>query len=134
MNNPGFKVRLIGFLVLGSIAAAVSAMAESPEPGAPRNRTRPQIIYHLPPNYAAMLHSQAKGQNSDLPNDSSMPNPLQNSRPNTNAVQQQPAPPASFEEQRVKPKLKESRPQVHSRSSAKSQGHGNPHGNKSHKK
>ena len=132
MNNPGFKVRLIRFLFLGSTAVAGSAMAESPDVGAPRNRTRPQIIYHLPPNYAAMLHSQAKNQNNEFPNENSAPNAPQNSRPALNATPQ-PAPP-SFREQRVKPKLKESRSQGRLHSSAKSPGHGNPHGNKSHKK
>ena len=97
-----------------------------------RNRTRPQIIYHLPPNYAAMLHSQAKNQNNEFPNENSAPNAPQNSRPALNATPQ-PAPP-SFREQRVKPKLKESRSQGRLHSSAKSPGHGNPHGNKSHKK
>jgi hypothetical protein len=125
MNNPVFKVRLVRLLILGSIAVAVRARAESPDPGAPRSRTRPQIIYHLPPNYAAMLHSQAKTQNNEFSRENSVPN----------AAQQEPAPPASFQEPRVKPKLNESRPKViQPRSSGKAQGHGNPHGNKSRKK
>ena len=64
--------------------------------------------------------------------ENSAPNAPQNSRPALNATPQ-PAPP-SFREQRVKPKLKESRSQSRLHSSAKSPGHGNPHGNKSHKK
>src|SRR5205814_5686503 len=51
-------------------------------------RTKPQVIYHLPPasNYAATLHAQAKGQNNDLPIDNDMPVSLQLSRANANAA------------------------------------------------
>jgi hypothetical protein len=136
MKNPGFKVRLIRLFVIGSIGMAVNAIAEPPETGAPRSRTRPQIIYHLPPapNYAAALHAQAKRQTNDLPVESEMPTSLQMSRGNANAAPPQPSPTPSFSEPRVKPKLKANRSQVHPRSFARPPGHGNPHGNKSHKK
>jgi hypothetical protein len=140
MRNPAFKVRLVRFLVLGSTAVAATAMAQPPETGSSKraaSRTRPQIIYHLPrsSNYAGTLHSQAKSQNSELPNDSAMPNPIQNSRPDVNpAVQpQQQAPQPSFQQQRVKPKVKANRSQARPHSFAKPPGGGNPHG-KSHKK
>jgi hypothetical protein len=139
MKNPGFKVRLIRLFFLGSTAVAATAMAKSPENGPakrPASRTKPQIIYHLPPtsNYAAMLHSQAKTQNNELPVDSSMPTSLQISNANANTAAQQQPTPSPVEERRVKPKLKVNRSPVHARSVAGPPGRGNPHGNKSHKK
>jgi len=131
MNNPEFNVRLIRLLFVGWTAMAVTALAQPPDAGSVRraSRTRPQIIYHLPPasNYAATLHSQAKAQNNELPNES-MPIPPQNSHPNVN-VQQQQGPPTDLQ---VNPKPKANH--GHSRSFAKPSSHGNPHGNKSHKK
>jgi hypothetical protein len=139
MKNPGFTVRLIRLLIIGSTAVAATALAEPPDSGkkAAASRTRPQIIYHLPPasNYAATLHSQAKTQNNELPVDSSMPTSLQNANTNANAAQQQATPRPPVQEQRVRPKVKANRSQVSPRSFARPPGHGNPHGGgKSHKK
>jgi hypothetical protein len=127
MKNPGFTSKLIRFLSATSIAAAVTVSAQ-PDSGANKNhasRARPQVIYHLPPssNYAATLHSQAKSQNSEVPNDISE----QASHANPNSAAPQPAvgaPPP--QERNLKP------PQQHS--SHKSSGRGNGHGNHPKKK
>jgi hypothetical protein len=138
MKNPGFTVRLIRLLFVGWTAVALTAMAEPPDNGKKAAaRTRPQIIYHLPPasNYAATLHSQAKTQNNELPVDSSMPTSLQSANSNANAAQQQATPRPTAPERRVQPKMKANRPQASPRSFARPPGHGNPHGGgKSHKK
>jgi hypothetical protein len=108
-------------------------------------RPKPQVIYHLPPssNYAATLHSQAKGQNNDLPIEGDMPTSLQMSRANANAAaakarqeaatapapEQQPQP----RQQRVKrPKTQSVRAAHPPSMKAKGPGHGGP--KKSHKK
>ena len=91
MKNPDFTLKLIRLLAVALTALVSSVMlAEPPEPGTPKNisRSKPQVIYHLPPasNYGATLHSQAKGQNNTLPIDSDMPTSLQMSRANANAA------------------------------------------------
>src|SRR5580765_4646604 len=89
MKNPGFISKLV--VCAAGPALAAIALAESPEAGPNKNaasRSRPQVIYHLPPasRYGATLHSQAKGQSNELPVDSSMPTSLQISRENANAA------------------------------------------------
>src|SRR2546423_4676833 len=123
MKVPDFKFKLVRIICAGCAALAATALAESPETGPNKSagsRTRPQVIYHLPPasNYAATLHSQAKGQNSELPIDSSMPTSLQMSRANANAAaaqQEQTAPPPP-RERHVKIKVPSNRPPARSRS------------------
>jgi hypothetical protein len=143
MKNPDFKLKLSCLLCAGCAALAGTLLAESPETGSNKNtasRTKPQVIYHLPPasNYAAILHSQAKSQNNDLPIDSSMPTSLQMSRANANAAaahqQETATPPPPLQERRVKTRVRANRLPAQSRSSMKAPGHGNAHGNKSHKK
>ena len=85
------------------------------------------MIYHLPAssNYAATLHSQAKGQSNDLPVDSSMPTSLQISRANANAAA------AQAREEAVTPPPPE--PKVkHPKIQSKGSSHSGPR--KSHKK
>jgi hypothetical protein len=140
MKNPGFTLKLVRILLASSAAVALRAMAESPDSGPAKNtaRSKPQVIYHLPPasRYGPTLHSQAKGQNNDLPIDSSMPTSLQISRANANAAaaQQQQTPAPSFQQRSVTPKLKSNRSQPRPRSFARPRGSGNPHANKHHKK
>jgi hypothetical protein len=143
MKNPDFKPKLSRLLCVGCVVLAGTLLAESPETGSNRNaasRTKPQVIYHLPPasNYAATLHSQAKGQNNDLPIDSSMPTSLQMSRANANAAaaqqQETATPPPPPQERRVKTRVRSNRVPVQSRSFMKAPGRGNAHGNRSHKK
>jgi hypothetical protein len=142
MKDPDFNRKLLRLICAGYAALAVTVLAESPEAGSSKkaiSRTRPQVIYHLPPasNYAATLHSQAKGQNNDLPIDDSMPISLQMSRANANAAaaqHQQTATPPPAQEPRVKTSGRSNRPPARPRSFVKPQSHGNGHGNKSHKK
>src|SRR2546423_15586718 len=123
MKDPDFKLKLSRLICAGCAALAATVWAEHPETGSNRSavpRTKPQVIYHLPPasNYAATLHSQAKGQNNDLPIDSSMPTSLQLSRANANAAasqQEQTAPPPP-RERHVKIKVPSNRPPARSRS------------------
>jgi hypothetical protein len=91
------------------------------------------VIYHLPSssNSAATLHSQAKGQNNDLPIDSGMPTSLQISRANANAAadqaREQPAASLPPEAKIKRPKSQRSQP-----AKAKGSSHSEP--KKSHKK
>jgi hypothetical protein len=129
MKNPGFHCRSVwlGWAALLALTGVVVAQPPDASSKKPVARPRPQVIYHLPAssNYAATLHSQAKGQSNDLPIDSSMPTSLQISRANANAAAAQareeavtPPPP----EPRVK------RPKIQSKGSS----HSGPR--KSHKK
>jgi len=141
MKNPGFNPKLIWLLCAAFALLAVTVFAEAPElvPKKAPARSRPQIIYHLPPasNSAAALHSQAKGRDNDLPVDSRMPTSLQISHTRANeaaaaAEQQQtplPSPPPPAEKPKVQSNSSRERP----RSSTKSQGHRNSHGHKSGK-
>jgi hypothetical protein len=135
MKDPGFQKSVL----LGTVAlfAAAALLFGQPPETAPNQRgaarARPQVIYHLPPtsNYAATLHSQAKGQTNNPPVDSNTPALLParedaaSAPPPQQTQQQQP--------QRVKRPREQSvrviRPQSFK---AKGPGHGGP--KKSHKK
>jgi hypothetical protein len=137
MKGPGFKYKLVRLFSTVSLTLVATAGAESPEAGSNQSRvprSKPQVIYHLPPAspYAATLHSQAKRQNNELPIDSSMPTSLQTSRTNANAIQPS-APPLSLPESVVRPKRKPNRPPSGPHSFAKPPRHGNPDANKFHK-
>ena len=142
MKNPDFTLKPVRILLAVSMAVALRAMAESPDSGPAKNtaRSKPQVIYHLPPasKYSSTLHSQAKGQNNELPIDSSMPASLQMSRANANAAaaaaQQQQTPAPSVERKAPRPKIKSNRSQTPPRSSGRPRSFGNHHGNKPHKK
>jgi hypothetical protein len=144
MKNPGLQHNLVRLGCTALLALSVTVRAEPPETPSKKSatsRTKPQVIYHLPPssNYAATLHSQAKGQGNELPIDSSMPTSLQMSRANANAAaaqaQQQESPTPPPQERSVKrPKLPSHRSRVRTDPSVKSIGPGNSHGNKSRKK
>jgi hypothetical protein len=86
MKNPGFHCKSVwlGWAALFALAGAVLAEPPDVSTKKPAARPRPQVIYHLPSssNSAAALHSQAKGQNSDLPVDGSTPTSPQISRGN----------------------------------------------------
>ena len=91
MKNPRLHFKLSWLAWAALLVCGGAVLAQPSDPGAnkkPVARTKPQVIYHLPPssNYAATLHSQAKGQNNDLPVDASMPISLQMSRANANAA------------------------------------------------
>jgi hypothetical protein len=141
MKVPNLKLKLPRIICAGCAALAATVLAESPETGLTKtavSRTRPQVIYHLPPapNYAATLHSQAKGQNAELPIDNSMPTSLQMSRANANAAaapQLQTTPPP-LQEGHVKPKIRSNPSLIRQRSVIHSPGPGNGHGNKSRRK
>jgi len=141
MKNPGFenKPAWLGWVALLALSATVLAQPPETDPSkTPAARTKPQVIYHLPPssNSAATLHSQAKGQNNDLSIDSSMPTSLQISRANANAAaaqsQQEAATAPVPQPTGKRPKLQSKR-SLGSRPSVKPKGRGNSHGNP-HKK
>jgi hypothetical protein len=142
MKDPGFQLIFIRLIFAASLAltGAVCAQPSDQAPNKkPAARTKPQVIYHLPPssNYAATLHSQAKSQNNDLSIDSDMPTSLQISRANANAAaaqarQEAATPPPQEQPQVTRPKGPSHR-SVRSQSS-KAKGPARPHGNKSHKK
>ena len=142
MKVPGFQLILTRLIFAASLALTGAVCAQPPDQPPnkkPVARTKPQVIYHLPPssNYAATLHSQAKAQNNnDLPIDSDMPTSLQISRANANAAaaqaRQQAATPPPQESPVSQPKGPSHR-SVRSQS-GKAKGPARPHGNKSHKK
>jgi hypothetical protein len=139
MNNPALTRKLIQFLSATSLAAAVTVVAQ-PDTSATRNRasrSRPQVIYHLPPasNYAATLHSQAKSQNNELPMGSSMPTSIQTAHANANAEgAQQSAAMQPPQKRQLKPRARSNRAQVQPHTFGNPSGRGNDHGNHSHKK
>lgn len=141
MKVPDFKLRLVRIICAGCAALAATALGESPETGPNKNamsRTRPQVIYHLPraSNYAATLHSQAKGQSNEVPIDNSMPTSLQMSRENANPspAQQQQAAAPSPPPRRGRINVHSNRSPAGQRSFIHSPGRGSSHANKSHKK
>jgi hypothetical protein len=143
MNIPEFQHKLVWLAGTALLALTVTLRAEPPETLSKKSatlRTKPQVIYHLPPssNYAATLHSQAKGQGNELPVDSSMPTSLQMSRANANAAaaqaQQEAATPPPQDRSVKPPRLQSNRSQTRRHSSPKTISRGNSHGNKSHKK
>ena len=147
MKDPGFQHKLIWLLAAALFAIAGPGFAQPPEKAPNRQnvvRPKPQVIYHLPrsSNYAATLHSQAKGQSNDLPIDGDMPTSLQISRANANAAaakaRQEAAtappaeqPPQQVRQQRVK-RHKVQSVRVARPHPGKAPGHGGPR--KSHKK
>ena len=141
MKDPGFQNKPAWLLGVAFLALTGTILAQPPETGpnkTPAARTKPQVIYHLPPksNYAATLHSQAKGQNNDLPIDSGMPASLQMSRANANAAAAQVQPEAAtppLRESSGKPLKLQSKRSFHSKPSVKAKGRGNSPGNP-HKK
>ena len=135
MNNPVSTILLTRLTCTVLLAGAATLRAEPPDNHSNKTRTKPQIIYHLPPSspYAERLHSQAKGQSSDVPVDSSMPSSVQTSNGSAAPAPQQSAAPQPAEGT-VKPRMRASRMQSRPRSFAKPAGHGNAHGNRSHKK
>ena len=135
MKDPGFHCRLVwlGWAALLALTGTVLAQPPDASKKKPVARPRPQVIYHLPAssNSAATLHSQAKGQNNDLPIDSGMPTSLQISRTNANAAA------AQAREQAVTPPPPEptaKRPKVQRSQSVRGKGssHSGPKG--THKK
>ena len=136
MKNPGFNPKLIWLLCAAFASLAVTALAQAPDliPRKAPPRSRPQIIYHLPPasSSAATLHSQAKGRNNDLPVENGMLPSLQTSHTRANeAAEQQQTPLPSPPQPAVKTKVQSTSSQERPRSSPKSQGHRNSHGHKS---
>ena len=88
MKNPVFQILSVRLACTVLLACTVTLRAEPPENRPNKARTKPQIIYHLPPAspYAERLHSQAKGQSNDLPNDNSLPLSLQTPHPTSNVT------------------------------------------------
>jgi hypothetical protein len=136
MKNPGSQCRSVRLGRVGALFALASAVLAQP-PDAPTkkpvSRPRPQVIYHLPSssNSAAALHSQAKGQNNDLPIAGSMPTSLQTSHANANAAaaqaREQPVTSPSPDAEIKRPKSQRSQP-------AKAKGASHPGPKKPHKK
>lgn len=144
--------RLFVLLFVAAISGIVSwvggeqppPIAAGPESKKPPARSKPQVIYHLPPtsNYAAALHSQAKTQRDSLPVESNMPTSLQmaNGAANEAAAKAhpEPAPPQrNLKERAHSPSPREMKTRVHVQQPGKhgkGQGPGKSHGNKSHRK
>jgi hypothetical protein len=124
MKNRSLKSRLVWLVCIGSAVLSATVMAQPPENGANKKpRSRPQVIYHLPPSssYGATLHSQAKGQNNEVPVESGTPSAAQIQRDNPNAA-------TSPQQQKVTRPVQSNRPASRQRSSNKAPGHGNkPH-------
>jgi hypothetical protein len=137
MKDPGFKLNVAPLICAVCLALVTTVLAQSPETGAKISRSRPQVIYHLPPasNYAARLHSQAKSQINEPPIDSG-PVSLQMSQAELNSVPVEPPQKQAMPSQQraVRNKAIHNRTQVRPHSFARPSGHGNPHGNKSHRK
>jgi hypothetical protein len=133
MKNPGFKSKLVRLVCTGCAVLSATVVAQPPETGANKKpRSRPQVIYHLPPSssYGATLHSQAKGQSNEVPVESGTPAappppPRDTPNPATALQQQTPRP-----QRNVTRRVQSNRP----RSLSKAPVHGNSHPNKSHKK
>jgi hypothetical protein len=90
MKNPGFQFRFawrVWAALFAFSGVVLAQLAERPPNGPAAPRTKPQVIYHLPASseYAATLHSQAKGQNNNPPVDGVTPAPPQIPRENANA-------------------------------------------------
>jgi hypothetical protein len=140
MKNPGFNPKMIWLVCAAFAALAVTVLAQPPDIIAKKApaRSRPQVIYHLPPasSSAATLHSQAKGRNSDLPADSDMPTSLSHGKANeaAAAAQQQQTPTPQPQQPALNTRVQSNPSQARPRSSGKSSGHGNSQGHKSHKK
>ena len=140
MKNPGSHFSLACFSIIGLLAISGTAQGEpteTPSRKSATSRAQPQVIYHLPSsNYAATLHSQDKGQNNDLPIDSSMPTSLQLSRAKANeaAAQARQEPHSSPPQEVAQPKLKSKPSQTPHRTFPKSTARGNSHGVKPPKK
>jgi hypothetical protein len=127
MKNPRFHCKSVwlGWAALFALAGAVLAEPPDGSTKKPVARSRPQVIYHLPSssNSAATLHSQAKGQNNDLPVDGSTPTSPQISRENSREQPVTSPPP--------KPTVKAPRVQRSQSVKAKGSSHSGPR--KSHK-
>jgi hypothetical protein len=138
MKNPDFQFKLARLASVALFAFSGAVLAQPTEKAANKPRPRPQVIYHLPPsaNYAATLHSQAKGQNNDLPVDDRMPTSLKMALDNANAAaaqapQEVPAP--SPQEYRIKRPKSPSNRSVRAQSVKKKE-HETPRSNNLHKK
>jgi hypothetical protein len=139
MKNPGFKSKLVRVVCTGSAVLAATVVAQPADTGANKKpRSRPQVIYHLPPssNYGPTLHSQAKGQSNEAPVDSGTPSAVQIPRDNPNAppALQQQTPRPALQERKVTRRVRSNPPASRPRSFHKSPVQGNSHGNKSRKK
>jgi hypothetical protein len=136
MKKPGFKSSLVGLVCTGSAALSATVMAQPPETGPNKKpQTRPQVIYHLPPNDAATLHSQAKGQNNDAPVESGTPSAVQTPRENPNATTALQTPrPAPQDRKLTRQARPSNRPAPRQHSVHKPPGQGKSQGNKPHKK
>ena len=139
MKDPVFQQSLSRLTCMVWLAFSAATLAESPEPGSRHGaaRTRPQVIYHLPPasDYAATLHSQAKTASNEVPAEGPTPVSLQTPRPSPNAsVALEQAFASPRPERTVKPQVHSNRSHARPRSFNKPANRGNGHGNKSHRK
>jgi hypothetical protein len=140
MEIPGFQARFAWLVRAALLAFSGAVLAQATEKSADKSskeRTKPQVIYHLPSssNYAATLHSQAKSQNNKPPAEGPQaPSQISDDNANTGTAQgQQQAAIPPPQEQRIKqskaPSTRSARPQ-----SLKTKAQGNSRPNKSHKK
>jgi hypothetical protein len=144
MKIPGSHNKLI-WLACVTVSLAVPGVAQPPDkpPGKRTPSEKPQVIYHVRPtsDYAATLHSQAKGQNNDVPAEGGKSPSVEPPRPNPvvpapetrrplESVQQGP----EIEQRHVKQPKAQSNHVVRPHAFKPQKQHGNPHGGKSHKK
>jgi len=145
MKFPGshYKLAWAAGVTLVALAAMVFAQPSAKPKGDSAQAGRPQVIYHVRPasDYAATLHSQAKGPNPDAtPEDDRSPS-VEPPRPNPQAHEPQARGPAEVHPQALAPEPRpmkrpkaQSSHMVRPRAFKPPKPHGNPHGSKSHKK
>ena len=145
MKFPGPYRKWIWLGCVTSLALAALVVAQPPDKpkAASTPAARPQVIYHVRPtsDYAATLHSQAKGQNNDVPAEGGRSPSVEPPRPSPvvpapeargplESIQQAPA----IEQRHVKQPKAPSNRVVRPHAFKPQKQHGNPHGGKSHKK
>jgi hypothetical protein len=144
MKFPGsyYKLGWLTGVMLFALAAMIVAQPSAKPKAAATEATRPQVIYHVRPtsDYAATLHSQAKGQNNDAPPEDGRSPSVE--PPRTNPVSPtpeargpvEPRPARALEPRHLRRPKAQSSHAVHPRAFNPPKQHGNPHGPKSHKK
>ena len=145
MKFPGSHNKLAWLACVTLLALAAMVIAQPPEKpkAAPTPPPRPQVIYHVRPtsDYAATLHSQAKGEGSDVPAEAARSPTVEPTRPNpvvpapetrgpSELVRQAPA----VEQHHLNQPKAQSNQVVRPHGFKPQKQHGNPHGGKPHKK
>jgi hypothetical protein len=145
MKFPGsyYKLAWLAGVALVALAAMVFAQPSAKPKGNSAPAARPQVIYHVRPasDYAATLHSQAKGQNDDAPPDDGRSPSVEPTRPDPVTPEPSARRPAevhpkapALEPRPMKRPKTQSNHIVRPRAVKPPKQHGNPHGSKSHNK